>query len=65
MTTAGAKSHFATVLPDTFGEPYPDASRYGEVETVEVNLEDVEAKIKTIGLQIRQHSSRYWRQISY
>lgn len=49
MTTAGARSHFATVLPDTFGEPYPDASRYGEVETVEVNLEDVEAAIKTIG----------------
>jgi electron transfer flavoprotein alpha subunit len=49
MTTAGARSHFATVLPDTFGAPYPDASRYGEVETVEVNLENVEAKIKTIG----------------
>jgi electron transfer flavoprotein alpha subunit len=49
MTTAGARSHFATVLPDTFGAPYPDASRYGEVETVDVNLEDVEAKIKTIG----------------
>jgi electron transfer flavoprotein alpha subunit len=49
MTTAGARSHYATVLPDTFGVPYPDASRYGEVEMVEVNLEDVEAKIKTIG----------------
>ena len=33
LTTAGARSHFATVLPDTFGAPYPDASRYGEVET--------------------------------
>jgi electron transfer flavoprotein alpha subunit len=49
MTTAGARSHFATVLPDTFGAPYPDASRYGEVETVDVNLEDVGAAIKTIG----------------
>jgi electron transfer flavoprotein alpha subunit len=49
MTTAGARSHFATVLPDTFGAPYPDASRYGEAETIEVNLDDVEAKIKTIG----------------
>jgi electron transfer flavoprotein alpha subunit len=49
MTTAGARSHFATVLPDTFGAPYPDASRYGEVETVDVNLEDVVAAIKTIG----------------
>lgn len=49
MTTAGARSHFATVLPDTFGAPYPDASRYGEVETVEVNLEGVEVKIKPIG----------------
>ncbi|NTU62085.1 MAG: electron transfer flavoprotein subunit alpha/FixB family protein, partial [Chloroflexi bacterium] len=28
---------------------YPDASRYGEVETVEVNLDDVAAQIKTIG----------------
>jgi electron transfer flavoprotein alpha subunit len=41
LTTAGARSHFATVLPDTFGAPYPDASRYGEVETIEVNLDDV------------------------
>ena len=49
MTTAGARSHFATVLPDTFCAPYLDASRYGEVETVVVNLDDVEAKIKTIG----------------
>ena len=49
MTTAGARSHFATVLPDTFGDPYPDASRYGEAETVEVNLEDVVAALKTIG----------------
>src|SRR5512139_5447 len=49
MSTAGARSHFATVLPDTFGEPYPDASRYGEAETVEVNLEGVEAQVKTIG----------------
>src|SRR5512139_2669111 len=49
MTTAGARSHFATVLPDTFGAPYPDTSRYGEAETIEVNLEDVEAKVKTIG----------------
>ena len=49
MTTAGARSHFATVLPDTFGAPYPDVSRYGEVETVEVNLDDVAAQIKTIG----------------
>ncbi len=49
MTTAGARSHFATVLPDTFGAPYPDAARYGEVETVEVNLDDVEAKVKMIG----------------
>jgi electron transfer flavoprotein alpha subunit len=49
MTTVGGKSHFATALPDTFGEPYPDASRYGEVETAEVNLDSVEAKVKTIG----------------
>jgi electron transfer flavoprotein alpha subunit len=47
LTTAGARSHFATVLPDTFGAPYPDASRYGEVETIEVDLEGVEAPIKT------------------
>jgi electron transfer flavoprotein alpha subunit len=49
LTTAGARSHFATVLPDTFGAPYPDTSRYGEVETIEVDLNDVEAQIKTIG----------------
>jgi electron transfer flavoprotein alpha subunit len=49
MTTAGGKSHFATALPDTFGEPYPDASRYGEVETAEVNLDGVEAKVETLG----------------
>ena len=44
LTTAGARSHFATVLPDTFSAPYPDASRYGKVETVEVNLEAVEGE---------------------
>ena len=49
LTTAGGKSHFATALPDTFGEPYPDASRYGEVETFSVELADVEVKTKTIG----------------
>ncbi len=48
MTTAGARSHFATVLPDTFGAPYPDASRYGEMETIEVNLEGAETRIKPI-----------------
>ncbi len=49
LTTAGSKSHFATALPDTFGEPYPDQSRYGEVEAIEVNLDGVAAQIKTIG----------------
>jgi electron transfer flavoprotein alpha subunit len=66
LTTAGARSHFATVLPDTFGAPYPDASRYGEVETVEVNLEDVEAKIKTIGpveFTLPQSKLKYAKQI--
>ena len=48
LTTAGARSHFATVLPDTFGAPYPDASRYGEAEMIKVNLEDVETKVKPI-----------------
>jgi len=66
LTTAGARSHFATVLPDTFGAPYPDASRYGEVETVEVNLEDVEAQIKTIGpveFALPQSKLKYAKQI--
>ncbi|CAG0935746.1 Caffeyl-CoA reductase-Etf complex subunit CarE [Thermoflexales bacterium] len=49
LSTAGARSHFATVRPDTFGEPYPDASRSGEVETIEVKLDDAAVKIKTIG----------------
>jgi electron transfer flavoprotein alpha subunit len=49
MSTAGARSHFATVQPDTFGAPYPDASRSGEAETAEVNLEDAEAQVKMIG----------------
>lgn len=49
MTTAGAKSHFATALPDTFGDPYPDLSRYGEVEMAEVNLAGIAAKVETLG----------------
>ena len=49
MSTAGAKSHFATVLPDTFGEPFPDASRYGEVEQIEIDLNTIEVKTKTLG----------------
>jgi electron transfer flavoprotein alpha subunit len=66
LTTAGARSHFATVLPDTFGAPYSDASRYGEVETVEVNLEAVEAQIKTIGrveFALPQSKLKYAKQI--
>lgn len=66
MTTVGARSHFATVQPDTFGAPYPDASRYGEVETVEVNLEDAEAKVMTIGpveFALPQSKLKYARQI--
>jgi electron transfer flavoprotein alpha subunit len=49
MSTAGSKSHFATVLPDTFGEPYPDASRFGEVDKIEVDLNTVEVRTKTLG----------------
>jgi electron transfer flavoprotein alpha subunit len=49
LTTAGGQSHFATALPDTFGEPYPDISRYGEVETAAVNLDGIEAKVATLG----------------
>jgi electron transfer flavoprotein alpha subunit len=66
LTTAGARSHFATVLPDTFGAPYPDASRYGEVETVEVDLEGVGAQIKTIGpveFALPQSKLKYAKQI--
>jgi len=66
LTTAGARSHFATVLPDTFGAPYPDASRYGEVATVEVNLEGVGVQIKTIGpveFALPQSKLKYAKQI--
>ena len=66
MTTAGARSHFATVLPDTFGAPYPDVSRYGEVETVEVHLDDVEAAVKAIGpveYALPQPKLKYAKQI--
>jgi electron transfer flavoprotein alpha subunit len=66
LTTAGARSHFATVLPDTFGAPYPDASRYGEMETVEVNLEGAETPIKTIGpveFVLPQSKLKYAKQI--
>ncbi len=66
MSTAGARSHFAAVLPDTFGAPYPDASRYGEAETVEINLEGVEAQIKLIGLvefALPQPKLKYAKQI--
>jgi electron transfer flavoprotein alpha subunit len=49
MTTAGARSHYATAQPDTFGAPYPDASRYGEAETIEVDLDGVEALSRPIG----------------
>ncbi len=49
MSTAGSKSHFATVLPDTFGEPYPDASRSGEVENIEVDLNQIVERVKSLG----------------
>lgn len=49
LTTAGARSHFATVRPDTFGEPYLDHSRYGEVETLGVDLAAVQVRTRLIG----------------
>ncbi|HZY43718.1 MAG TPA: electron transfer flavoprotein subunit alpha/FixB family protein [Anaerolineae bacterium] len=49
ISTAGSKSHFATVLPDTFGEPYPDASRSGEVEKTEVDLNQTVDRVRSLG----------------
>jgi electron transfer flavoprotein alpha subunit len=49
ISTAGSKSHFATVLPDTFGEPYPDASRAGEVEQIEVDLHQTLDRVLALG----------------
>jgi electron transfer flavoprotein alpha subunit len=49
ISTAGSKSHFATVLPDTFGEPYADASRSGKVERVEVDLNQTADRVKPLG----------------
>lgn len=49
ISTTGAASHFATVLRDTFGEPYPDASRSGEVEKIEIDLNQTSDRIKSLG----------------
>ena len=36
VATSGPAPQFATVLPDCFGPPYLDASRFGETEKLEV-----------------------------
>ncbi len=49
ISTVGSKSHFATVRPDTFGEPYPDASRSGEVEKIEIDLNQTVDRVQPLG----------------
>jgi electron transfer flavoprotein alpha subunit len=39
VATSGPAPQFATVLPGCFGPPYMDASRFGESESVELELE--------------------------
>jgi len=39
VATSGPAPQFATVLPDCFGPPHRDASRYGETERVALQLE--------------------------
>src|SRR3990172_2149514 len=39
VATSGPAPQFATALPDCFGPPYMDASRLGETEGVELELE--------------------------
>jgi electron transfer flavoprotein alpha subunit len=41
VVTSGPAPQFATALPDCFGPPYLDASRFGETETVEVEIGDL------------------------
>ncbi len=38
VATAGPAPQFATVLPDCFGPPYLDASRFGETEKTELEV---------------------------
>jgi len=38
VATSGPAPQFATVLPDCFGPPYLDASRFGETEKVDVKI---------------------------
>jgi electron transfer flavoprotein alpha subunit len=40
VATSGPAPQFATVLPDCFGPPFVDASRFGETERVEVQIGD-------------------------
>ncbi len=39
VATSGPAPQFATILPGCFGSPYMDASRFGETERVELELE--------------------------
>lgn len=51
VTTAcpQARPEIATVLPDAFGPPYLDSYRFGETETVAVDLSGVEARVQNLG----------------
>jgi electron transfer flavoprotein alpha subunit len=62
ISTAGSKSHFATVRPDTFGEPFPDASRSGEVEKVEIDLNQTVDRVRMLGSTLYELPHRKLKQ---
>ena len=44
-----ARPEIATVMPDTFGPPYLDSYRFGETESLAVDLSGAEARVKLAG----------------
>lgn len=46
VATSGPAPQFATVLPDCFGPPYLDASRFGESEALTLELGDTPAALE-------------------
>ena len=49
VAAATSRPMMATVMPNTFGPPYLDSYRFGETETVPVELAGFESRVRVLG----------------
>lgn len=53
-TFTGVKPQIATVCPGAFRLPFADEYRYGDVQEIAVNLDDVESKVRLLSISAEE-----------